>query len=499
MKKYAIVVLALVGWSGGWGMQAAAGAVLRVRAGETIQPAINRANYGDTVLVEAGRYEEDLWLPGGVTLQAEDGWGETQIVGSGSKPVILCNGPGDRAIVGFTITGGPTDAAAIRAEILQDGHLVVRDNRITDNAGDGIVAVIMSAEGAFTAENNVLDGNGGRGIAAEVAFAQARLAENRIDDNHRGGLWLSATDGAEITAFDNEVADNIADDGAGIGGVAVDGGALRLVSNRVIWNRAFQSGGIHVVVSGGTLDLWNNDVHGNLATDAFGGVNVSDREGGQVTLVNNTVAGNAAPTGGGVTIDTDTAGKARVVNCVIWGNSGLDLQGITATHSAVGTGVTEGEGNIHTAPRFLDPGGGDYRLWLQSPGVDAGENASVPATLTLDADGETRVVGRAVDCGAYETAPATTRLQLLGERIDGWVTAKQVQTSVATGLRSRINSACNVLRRPSRTSAARALSYVNAMAKRVQDEAGEGVAEEAVGPLLQTLARIARQLELCGG
>jgi hypothetical protein len=33
----------------------------------------------------------------------------------------------------------------------------------------------------------------------------------------------------------------------------------------------------------------------------------------------------------------------------------------------------------------------------------------------------------------------------------------------------------------------------------VQDEAGEGVAEEAVGPLLQTLGRIARQLEQCGG
>jgi Right handed beta helix region len=499
MKKYAIAVLAVASWAGGLGTRGAAGAELRMRTGETIQAAIKRASFGDTVLVGPGRYAEDLRLPGGVALRATDGWGETELVGSGSGPVILCDGPGDREISGFTITGGPMDAAAIRAEILQDGHLVVRDNHITDNGGDGIVAVVQSSEGAFTAENNVVDGNGGQGIAADVAFARARLADNRIIDNYRGGLWLSASGQSEITASGNEVADNLADDGAGIGGVVTDGSVLRLVANRVIWNRAFQSAGIHVVVSGGTLDLWNNDVHGNLATDAFGGVNVNARDGGQVALINNTVAENRAPAGGGVTIDTDAVETVRVVNCVLWGNSAPDLQGVTATHSAVGTGATEGEGNVHSAPHFLDPESGDYHLCLQSPGVDAGDNAAVPALMTTDADGAARTVGSAVDCGAYETAPASVRLRLLRERIDGLAASGQIQARVASTLRSRISSASYALRRGGQTSIAWALYYVRAMAERVQGEAGEGITTEAAGPLLQTIDSIAQQLEHCGG
>jgi Right handed beta helix region len=499
MKKYAVVVLALAGWAGGLGTRVAAAAVLRVRAGETIQAAIDRASYGDTVLVEAGRYEEDVRLPGGITLRAQDGWGATEIAGTGNGPVVLCDGPGDREIAGFTITGGPASAAAIRAEVLQDGQVIVRDNRITDNAGDGIAAVVWSSEGAFVAENNILDGNGGRGIAADVAFARARLADNRIDDNARGGLWLSATEAAEIIASRNEVADNLADDGAGIGGLAADGGALRLVGNRVVWNRAFQSAGIHVVVSGGTLDLWNNDVHRNLAFDAFGGVNVSAREGGQVALVNNTIVANEAPASGGVTIDTDTSGTARVVNCLLWGNTAPDLQGATATHSAVGTGATEGEGNVGAAPHFLDPDNDDYRLCLHSPGVDAGENAAVPAELALDAEGNARIVGPAVDCGAYETAPATERLQALRVRIDALAASRQIQARVANTLRYRINSASASLRQNNRSSAAWALYHVRAMAQRVREEAGEGIASEAADPLLQTIESITHQLEHCGG
>src|SRR5262245_37724121 len=130
MKKYAIVALALAGWAGGLGTRVAAAAVMRVHARETIQAAIGRASDGDTVLVEAARYEEDVRLPGGITLRAQEGGGTTEIAGSGNGPVILCDGPGDREIAGFTITGGPASAAAIRAEVLQDGHVIVRDNRI---------------------------------------------------------------------------------------------------------------------------------------------------------------------------------------------------------------------------------------------------------------------------------------------------------------------------------------------------------------------------------
>jgi hypothetical protein len=71
--------------------------------------------------------------------------------------------------------------------------------------------------------------------------------------------------------------------------------------------------------------------------------------------------------------------------------------------SSVGFPADEGYNLVGIDPLFEDPGSGLY--WLQgpsSPAVDAG-TASPPAGLgTEDARGGTRVVGMAVDIGAYE-------------------------------------------------------------------------------------------------
>jgi hypothetical protein len=58
------------------------------------------------------------------------------------------------------------------------------------------------------------------------------------------------------------------------------------------------------------------------------------------------------------------------------------------------------DGNISADPLFADRAGGDYRLTHLSPAVDAGDSAAGAAARDLL--GSPRILGAAVDLGAYE-------------------------------------------------------------------------------------------------
>jgi hypothetical protein len=49
--------------------------------------------------------------------------------------------------------------------------------------------------------------------------------------------------------------------------------------------------------------------------------------------------------------------------------------------------------------RFVNPGGGDFRLTAESPAVNSGSSSGAPA---FDHDGVPRPQGSGVDIGAYE-------------------------------------------------------------------------------------------------
>jgi hypothetical protein len=497
MRK--LVVAALVVWGGASWSGVAEGAVLRVRGGERIQAALDRARWGDMVVAGPGLYREVLRLPGGVTLRSEAGWGETRLEGNGAGPIVICEGPGDRAIEGFMITGGPADGAALRAFLLQEGHLAIRDCRFVDNAGDGIAATIYGDAGGLTVADTILDGNQGRGIALDAGYARVLLLGNRLHDNRQGGLWLSLSEGAELTARENEIADNLGDDGAGIAGLVVDGAVARLSNNRLLWNRARARAGIHLVASAARIEAWNNLVARNLAFESHGGVLLVARDGGAVTFGNNTVVHNEAPVGAAVAIETTAGGTARVVNSILWGNTPVDLEGITASYSLVGRGPIGGLANLAQAPRFVAPEQEDYRLLPRSPGVDAGSNAALPMAMTRDCGGEGRIVGRAVDCGAYEMAPAALRLERLTNAIAARRMEGSVTPRVAGMLRMRALSAAFILARFHRSGASWALYHLRVMSRLVSEEAGREVAPPVAPGLLAAIGSITRQVEVAGG
>lgn len=80
--------------------------------------------------------------------------------------------------------------------------------------------------------------------------------------------------------------------------------------------------------------------------------------------------------------------------------------GALCAKPAPGNGV----GNITNAPLFVDTNGwSNLRLHSNSPGINAGNNASVAASIDLDS--RPRIVGGVVDMGAYEyQGPATGEL-----------------------------------------------------------------------------------------
>lgn len=114
--------------------------------------------------------------------------------------------------------------------------------------------------------------------------------------------------------------------------------------------------------------------------------------------------------GNGGAIRNNQNSNATVVGCVLWGNiagiAGNEIWNIDSTcstsYSCVqGPTVFEGEGNINANPVFADPAG-DYQLSCSSPCIDAG--AALEET-GRDLLGYPRLVGLAVDMGAYEYAP----------------------------------------------------------------------------------------------
>jgi hypothetical protein len=127
---------------------------------------------------------------------------------------------------------------------------------------------------------------------------------------------------------------------------------------------------------------------------------------------------NAAPAIDNCTFtnNTDTDGAALVdefgfgstiTNCIFWGDNGeseiADFGATTrVTFSDVDGGVA-GTGNLNTNPLFINAADNILVLQPQSPCINVGNNADVPAGVTTDLAGNPRIAGGTVDMGAYES------------------------------------------------------------------------------------------------
>jgi predicted outer membrane repeat protein len=140
--------------------------------------------------------------------------------------------------------------------------------------------------------------------------------------------------------------------------------------------------------------------------------------GTSLDVINTTIAGNnATNTGGGIFEKVGTY-PLTLSNSIVWGNTAsvsapgiYPVTGNTAIrNSLVQNGYATGTNIVNLDPQFVLPEPaasaptllGDYRLQACSPGLNMGDNASVPVDNANDADSLTRIRFTTVDLGAYE-------------------------------------------------------------------------------------------------
>jgi hypothetical protein len=218
----------------------------------------------------------------------------------------------------------------------------------------------------------------------------------------------------QVDVFRNRIRgeNGVLGSGISIGGNA--GGFVTIDANRITGSRFVR--GITVSQNPGSpanrVTLQNNLVQGqdNLgSTDYAIGVNLTNTD---VHVINNTVVNGA--TGLAIVGTTTSGNSGRVANNLIAFNTVVGLL-IDPRVAAVvpnrynlvhgnGTDVfTPGTGTVSASPALVsarNPRPGDA-----SPAVNTGNTADAPTFLlgpTFDADGELRLVGSAVDIGAFE-------------------------------------------------------------------------------------------------
>ncbi len=281
--------------------------------------------------------------------------------------------------------------------------------------GNGLMTDCLVEENTARVLASATDGGGGVCMFYKGTVANCSIISNRTAVSAGSGYAAGVTVGEGGVLRDSLVAYNT---GASYGGGAM-GGVLRTITNCVFYGNsasygggAYCSGGLftHCTVMSNSSAafvqgkavlrncLFANNSEGVWANSGGGGTYQN------CTIVSN--AGTGLQIGQGANVITGT-----VENCIVYYNRVTNYSK-TAAASIVFTncctvplpGGTYDLGNIATEPAFVSVPARNYRLTWQSPCIDAGV-FSAWMTGAKDLDGAPRVIGKAVDLGAYECPP----------------------------------------------------------------------------------------------
>jgi hypothetical protein len=423
---------------------------------KNIQPAIDMAEEGDSILIAEGVYhptdkiaeeyghgntnptnerhrsfliKKDIRLFGGFPANATSAttvndrdWEKYKTVLSGDfngddddqfenteenalHVVVLLDATSSMRLDGFYIMGG--NASGDSAAVYVDNTIVFRD------CGGGICAVSYLDESSPTLANLVIMDNqaerngGGFYNFIETGEASPKLTNVTMLHNNaveRGGAFCNHGMNADPELTRVNITGNSA---------TYDGGGFFCYAE---------------ITTAPTLA--NVLISGNKARSGAGAFIIAVTEYALPTIVNTTVCGNKASGsafypegGGGVLISAQVrSANPHIRNSVFWGNkadnrmSNLIIEGQFGTNIEYANNLVEGQTlngtNLSgdTDPMFINPVDadlaptltefGDYRLLPESPLIDKGQNSFM--LFDEDLDGNTRIFGEFVDIGAYE-------------------------------------------------------------------------------------------------
>jgi hypothetical protein len=181
------------------------------------------------------------------------------------------------------------------------------NNRSTSGGGSPVVpgATIFNAAGSLTLTGDTIQGNSGNGNGSAAVYNQAPstvttvITNTLIQGNAAGGAAFLNASSSPVTMINCQALNNVSTGNGG--GLFNNSGNVTLTDDTIAGNSAGGGGGVYV--ASGSLTVTNTAIANNTAAGAGGGLFCSGdgTSSASVSVTNSSITGNVAksPTGGG--------------------------------------------------------------------------------------------------------------------------------------------------------------------------------------------------------
>lgn len=396
----------------------------------TIQSALNAARAGDTILVSAGVYHENIIWPQTNNLH---------LLGEGGKKLLaIIDGSGTGRVIDIEYTGKTSLKAEIKGLTIQNGFIDVPAHQGGKGAGILVSNAEVQLSDCFIINNTITSSaaiqNSGFGggayfentpagfinLISNCVFSSNIIAE--VTNGSGGAIGFDNAPTKIINAIINH--NKMSVEEVGIGTVYAYASSLKLGNvkiedNKIITNENVLAG--QAVIKGGAIFAYISPVaienllaDNNLLTPfnasfaLLGSGIYYYGEGAGLKISNSTIANNkrtdGAPVNGtGIYFSSSDGRAATVVNSVLWNaDNGPEIYNQTkkmiASYSDIRNGYA-GTANINSDPQFISSS--DFHLQLSSPCINAGNNDYAPQR-DLEGNKRPEPIGSNTDPGCYE-------------------------------------------------------------------------------------------------
>jgi len=282
--------------------------------------------------------------------------------------------------------------------IVEPGGDITIEDAIGDVADGGTIEL---TDGRFTGPGN-----------KNIDFQGKAITVRSQSGNPESCIIDCEDDGRGFHFHNGEGQDAVVSGFTITNGYGYDGGAIRctdssspsIINCIILGNESTDDGGAVYCHTASPIFI-NCIISSNETLDDGGGVYLYNSS---PSFINCSIAYNSADSSGGG-VNVTGSSSPELTNCILWGNTPDQIAGASATvtYSDVQGGFA-GAGNINQDPLLAAPNRGDYHLRSGSACIDAGNNTAVPGWLTLDFEGDDRIIdgdsvpGAIVDMGADE-------------------------------------------------------------------------------------------------